>query len=257
MKKTILAVATLSVLMASCMANAAYTDADKSGSWSGNLNFNGTISNTGPSWKYQIPDDAVVAAKDWNTERSSAAVSGQESTFSFPDKDFTLLMGVMKAPAVHNGAGMQPVVTFGSGSDALVWDTATETGTIRNFDFHVDVKNNDSNTVGQLVMTVITQSATQAVDAYNGAIASDSSFNNAVEAFKLLKSQDYYLKSYDKHNVRDLSTASSTSMLNDTNSYNTLSAALVAKVNTFELKFPTTAIPETWSATLPISITVK
>lgn len=263
MKKSVLAVTTLTVMVVSGMANAAFTDTDASGNWTGNLEFSGTITNTTPVWTYQIPDATVVAAKDWEVERQRGTVSGTNTSFSFA-KNITVLEGVMKEPVPSARPGLQPVITFGNQGSEYRWDTSVKRGTgVTKLSVTAKASGNHViGVTGQLQMTLSTEFAAQAEINLSGpkvdAWFTPASYNGS-DAYALLKSQPYYDQLYNGIALIDDSTrANSSEILGKYDQGVTnASAALVVKATEFSLTFPTASIPNAWTATLPISITVN
>lgn len=261
MKKSVLAAATLSLLAVSGMANAAFTDADASGNWTGNLEFNGTITNTTPIWKYQIPEATLAATKDWDAERYSGTVDGSQMRYSF-DKNITVLEGVMKWPAATGGPGLQPVVTFGAPDTGYVWYTSNKYGDYNKWSLGIPVTVEaqvEGKAAGTLLMLLHPEVASQFHDTGNPNKYADRSYKESPDAFILLKSQPYYAVAYG----HITSTASAEgAVAQSTLSFHSpyianVSSAFVVKASGFKLTFPTASIPDAWTATLPISITVQ
>lgn len=257
----------MSALLVSGVANA-YTDADASGNWSGNLDFNGTITNTSPAWKYQIPDTAVQGAKNWDVERISGSVDGSNTIFSF-NKDLTVLEGVMKAPTPVGGSGLQPQVTFGESGKTVVWDTSNPSlSTPVAIELTAKDGTDGTTAVGKLKFNLVGQAATQAVVLQadgSGLSARSSVFVTVPKAYALLKSQPYYASTYDETvgswgaNATAGEGMAATENLSGAkgSSWTKMSAAIVADASDFKLVTNSTAIPQSWNATLPITISVK
>lgn len=260
MKKTLLATATLSILIASGMANAAFTDADGSGGWSESLEFNGTITNTNPMWKYKIPAAAEQAANTFNIKRDQGVIEGNNTNFNFTDKNFTVLEGVMKDLAPKSGLGLTPIIVFGEVGKTIVWDTSNQSMS-KPTNISIGVRKEISQ-IGQLSFKLQGQAATQAV--YKGAIWPDNiGYSNVSKAANLLMSQPYYNKTYSKYPSRDdggpqvagVGHSSTFPLIGSV--YTDMSSALIVDAFAFKLSVPTAFIPDKWTATLPISITVK
>lgn len=256
MKKRILAVVTTFTLVASGASGATYTDADASGTWTSALVFNGTITNTKPVWRYKITDEAITGATDWDLDLTSGIPSSEGNTEFKTTKAFRILEGVMKNPSDYGGVGMQPVIVFGEPGKEKVWDTSSSLP--QPILLQLTAKNG-ATPVGVLRVVLVGQAAMQFFDAEApcpGTTGRGDTWQKVPDAIALLKTQPYYNSTYNQYKPVHDSHGDTTEALSDRR-LEKVSAALVATAKNIELSVPTASIPDSWSATLPISITVK
>lgn len=247
MKKTLLAVTLLSALSLSGAANA-FTEATD-GTFSGNLNFSGTITDDNPIWAWEIP--AVPGdVTGWDALVINGVVSGDNTTFAFTSKPaMTLIHGFMKTPSVSGGSGITPVITVGNeGSTVVLSGDATQDVTV------VATGKDASNTaVANGTMAIKAQ-------AFLGGALKDA---GTIKYFGAEKAQTVLSANQPNFSTTYPSPEAGTNNFADTEALfanqamSDLSGAYVAEISNYRLTFPSASLPATWSAIIPVIVTLK
>ncbi|EEX67704.1 hypothetical protein [Vibrio metoecus] len=258
MKKTLLAAATASALVVSGGALAAFADAPKGegAGASAQLKITGTLTNTNPNWMWQIPADAQAAVKDVTLKKITGVVNGANTEFSITTTPMSILEGYMKTPAPTGGAGLTPVINVG-GTD-MVKDCSAQAGCT----ISVDAMAGEDR-VGKVAMA-FQQEFAEAYHIRDEVHLSGKTFNNVAtkRAVQVLESnQQGFWTTYPLEGmVRDEPAASGLFYdiwLSSPSSRSLLSASRVSVMKSSKLVVPTGAVPATWAATLPITISLK
>ncbi|OCH43069.1 hypothetical protein [Aliivibrio fischeri] len=249
MKKTLLAATILSTLLMSGAASAAFVESPTG--FNGQLNFNGTITNTNPVWSWEIPAQSVTDATGWDALVLNGVVNGTNTEFTFPSKQpMTLINGFMKTPSSSGGAGITPVVKI------MSYD-GTE----------VEIKGNSPQSIivtatGKDVNTKPVADGTMEIDAQTflgGAYgdATSSIYFGAQKAQQVLAT-----------NNADFATNYGTPTANTGNyakaaedftnqSHANLSGAYLVEISNYKIAFPSTTLPATWTADIAVTVTLK
>nr|WP_155394725.1 hypothetical protein [Vibrio vulnificus] len=230
-------------------ANAAMSDA-VDGNWSGQLDFNGTITDSNPVWQFQIMDDTQQLYTDIDLQ-SGAGVINQDETVTWKLDDgevHSLLEGNMKQSAATGGADLFPVVkvTAASGDVELVSGAADATNVT------LDVTGSDS--------------AAIKVSLSRDDLVTYKDSNDAEQAFTNAASIPANLSALIQSVNGAVDPASATATTgggNATTIYTTedntiITGALGLSIQNATLTAASlTDYPETWSATMPVTITMQ
>ncbi|EEX66647.1 hypothetical protein [Vibrio metoecus] len=253
MKKTLLAAATASALVVSGGALAAFADAPKGegAGASAQLKITGTLTNTNPNWMWQIPADAQAAVKDVTLKKITGVVNGANTEFSITTTPMSILEGYMKTPAPTGGAGLTPVINVG-GTD-MMKDCSAQAGC----SIALSAKTGGKD-VGVLTLDAITSWAYAHHLLWNVEVLSEFNENNTTEALAVLKKQADFDGSYpDPKRGGAVPADRLEKDLQDPRLYEIVSQSRVVTVRSAKLRVPTEAVPATWAATLPITISLK
>lgn len=246
MKKTLLAVTMLSALSLSGVANA-FTEA-VDGNFTGSLDFSGTISDDNPIWSWEIP--AVAGdVTGWDTFVMNGIGSGDNTTFTFSKPAMTLIHGFMKTPSASGGAGITPVITVGPEARKVVLSGDAKQDVI----VVATGKNALNAAVADGTMSIKAQ-------AFLGGALKEGA---AVKYFGSTKAQTVL-----SSNQADFATTypsitagthnfAQTEALFVNKSMRALSGAYVAEISDYKLTFPSATLPATWSAIIPVTVTLK
>ncbi len=250
MKKTLLAVTLLSALSLSSAANA-FTEATD-GTFSGDLNFSGTITDDNPIWAWEIP--AVPGdVTGWDALVLNGVVSGENTTFTFASKAaMTLIHGYMKTPSISGGAGITPVITVGNdGSTVVLSGDHTQDVTIV-----ATGKNAANEAVANGTMAIKAQ-------AFLGGVLKTTFEGNPInklfgstKAQNVVKLQADFDTTYPTP-LEGVNNFADTEALFANQAMIDLSGAYVAEISDYRLTFPSASLPATWSAIIPVTVTLK
>ncbi|WP_028774026.1 hypothetical protein [Shewanella waksmanii] len=252
MKKTMIA-GMVSVLMAAS-ANAAFTES-ADGTFTGSLSFSGSITDTQPAWMWELPEVTINSVTDWNVDKAAGVLEGENAVFDFADKGtFEFLHGYTKSVAAGGQPGFRPIVTVGEG------DTAQEINdTVKSISVVASGVGSDGAATadGQLSFSI---SGGNAVAffwpesglwwlAYSGGTA-------GANARTLLQSNvENYATVYAQIDMEEERAFSwNYNYLNNT-SLNA-SGAFDSTMSDIKLSFPSTSVPATWTADVPVTVTM-
>jgi hypothetical protein len=260
MKRTTLSLALIQSVVFVGAANAAFIDAPQGEGGSGSLTFGGKINNLQPVWKYEV----APSVQGLNLEAKNGVAKGSYLEFTLSQSDVDILKGVTKNVIQDsNRPGLQPVITFGSGSGAITWDTSTPGG-FPSTQLALDV-NRDGSSIGELSMSIKGEMASNIYVNGNSYIDKGSYVNgNLLNAYQLLESQSYYATTYVTKadgslfafSTDNYAAMNSSAYLNNPQVSN-YSGALVATASSFKLKVMSSSAKGSWSTTLPITIVQK
>lgn len=247
MKKTLLAVTLLSVFGVG-VANASSVE----GPGTGELKIDGAILETNPSWKWQIPVAAMDAARDIKFTRDSGVVEELNTTFTNTDGFIILEGGSIDAASPR--PGQFPVITVGGvaidyGNKQVISLNMTDNSGL------VDVSIGS----GLAVMYQRADSDGE-MSTYNH--AKWSSANIATSAKRtMLESSWEPAQGNIGSSWWDMTTVNMHTLLVNPSSVDghrimTIIGSAAVEVNEYKLIFPTDAVPPTWSATLPITVSM-
>ncbi|MBA5684345.1 hypothetical protein FD722_01655 [Photobacterium damselae subsp. damselae] len=254
MKKTLLAVLVLPAMFVAGTANATFIESQNG--FTGKLDFNGTVINKAPNWAWEIPDASVAKAKDWELELQQSNVVGSNNVWNLANRgSFIALHGYMVAANPTGAASLTPVVTLNG---------TTLVGGLNSVD--LPVKGTVSGKAvadGILHMKVSTElGATGQVNGSLWHVSSNAlAWETTSDALQALQgSAIAALKAKYPRAAWNESLgqtyAQAEEMLRA--SYTTdVSGQFAAEVGAFTLTFPTASIPDTWTASLPIVVTMK
>lgn len=227
----------------------AFTDAT-GGSWNDTLKFDGAITNSDPVWQFEVPADTVALAKNLDIKGSDGTINGANTEWTLTKlNDAVFFHGNLKNVLPQGKSGITPEIKFSNtdvGKDfgKLVTITATggngESGIIA-FDISSGAASAFTNTPSQTIQT-------NKNDAPKAGAA----------ALTLMESTTGYSTYYTiggSHSINSRYENIQLSLGADhkTNQF----AGRAFTVESTKLSFPTASIPATWTASLPITVTVQ
>lgn len=243
MKKTLLAVSVFSTLFMAGTANAWVTSED--GSFAGQLDFNGTITETNPVWSWEVPEESVTAATGWDALLSNGISNGDNTEFHFKTKPvLDLIHGFMTEPSSTGSTGMTPVIKVGTGDTAVTLDGTKQALTLVTAGLDAS---SAATLDGQMIMNV---------QGYLGG-AIDNTFFGAIEAQRILSgNQVDFDTNYPGITAATGSWADAEAVFPLETSLK-VSGAYLAKISDYKVSFPNTAVPATWTTVVPVTVTFK
>lgn len=255
MKKTLLALATTSAFIVSGSVLAAFSDAPKGEGAGANaqLEIKGTLINTDPKWLWQIPSATKAAVSGIALQRGAGVVSGENYEYSLTNDTLPVLEGYMKTPAERTGSGITPVITVNTQKVTSIGACTDAVGC----KIQVNATHGDK-TVGVLEMNMRTSGAYLVKNSI-GAFYPEIGGGVTAGALALLSNQAGVGTTYagaventgggtDWANIENFTMAAS---------FETPSASRLVQLQSAKLIVPRTAIPDVWSAAVPITITLK
>lgn len=245
MQQKTLIVTMLAALFLSRAASAEFTEA-VDGQFSGNIDFNGTITDTNPIWAWEIPEQSITDAQGWDALVLNGQVNGDKTSFTFPEKSsMPLIRGFMKTPSVSGGAGITPVITIGGGDNSVVLS-----GDVAQDVTVVATGKNSSN------VAVPDGSMSLKAQAFLGG-AHDATYFGSTKAQEVLAAnQENFATNYPSLTAANQSYAQSEEAFRN-QSFSKLSGAYIAEIKDYLLTFPSASLPSTWSAIVPVTVTLK
>ncbi|PSU87405.1 fimbrial protein [Photobacterium kishitanii] len=244
MKKTLLAVSVLSTLFMAGAVNAAMVEGSN-GSFSGQLDFNGTITDTTPIWMWEIPEASKNAATGWTVDVREGVVADSNTTWTFPDKSaLDLIQGFMKFPIAEGGAGITPLIKVGPTDSATILD-----GTLQTITLVANGKDTSDVDVAAGAMEL-------KVQGFLGGVYGSGQKFGAAETQTVVAKQVNFSTNYPT--LIDGTGSFSEAETEFTKEANkTLSGAYLVKISDYSLTFPTASIPATWNTIVPVTVTMK
>ena len=246
MKKTLLAVTMLSALSLSGVANA-FTEATD-GNFTGKIDFNGTITDDNPTWSWEVPAESANLT-GWDVLVINGTVSGDNTSFAFTKPAMTLIHGFMKTPSAIGGAGITPVIKMGPTASALTLSgDAKQTVTVV-----ATGKNASSVAVTDGTMQVSAQAF------LGGALKSGSTvkYFGSTKAQTVLRTNQSNFATLYPNPQAGTNTFTQTEALFTNAAMTDLSGAYTAEISDYKLTFPSATLPATWSAIIPVTVTLK
>ena len=255
MKKTLLALATASALIVSGSALAAFADATQ-GEGSGanaQIKIAGTLTNTNPNWMWQIPAAAQGSVTDVALKLVTGVSVGDNTEFAISKTKMSILEGYMVTPSPTGGAGITPVITIGGQNVAEVACSMIAGGC------SVEISATDG---GAEVGKVIAHLQASAAGAYihpagNVFVTTAGQGDTTTEAVDVLKLQGAFAESYPGFQTTNPRTYLSMEAMLSIVTNLRVSNSRVVFLASSKLVVPTDAIPDTWAATLPMTISLK
>ena len=255
MKKTLLALATASSLIVSGSALAAFADAAQGEGSGGNaqIKIAGIMTNTNPNWMWQIPAAVQGSVTDVALKQIAGVSVGDNTEFAISKTQMSILEGYMKTPSPTGVAGITPVITIGGQDVSAVACSQLQGGC------KVEISATDAGAEVGKVIAHVEASAASASKNANGSFLSpvSSTGDISAEAIAVLKKQSSFANTYPNpkpgNSFRYLRLEE---LLRDPSSKN-ISDSRVVKLLSSKIVVPTDAVPATWAATLPITISLK
>lgn len=253
MKKTLLAVLVLPVMFVAGAANAAFVESQDG--FTGKLDFNGTIVNKAPNWAWEIPDASVAKAKDWALELQQSNVVGKNNVWNLSHKGpLTALHGYMVTSSASGAPGLTPVIELNGIKlvGGLQEMAVKAMGTV------------GGKAVPDGSMKLQISSVLGTVMFFSGdnwqVKASDGAWTTTVDAITILQKDASAALNVKHKGVSwhdgGASWKNSEAYLMGAG-YHDVTGQFVAEAGGFQLTFPTAGIPDTWTASLPIVVTMK
>ena len=256
MKKTLLALVTASALIVSGSALAAFADATQ-GEGSGanaQIKITGTVANTNPNWMWQIPAAAQGSVTDVALKRITGVAVGDNTEFAISKTEMSILEGYMSTPSPTGVAGITPVITIG-GKDMAEVDCSMIAGGCS-----VEISaTNGGATAGKIIAHLEASAAAAFIGGTNGDsyITGAEVGDGSREALEVLRTQGSFNESYPGVQATiGLTYRGMEALLSNVNSKK-ISNSRVVMLASSKLVVPTDAIPDTWAATLPMTISLK
>ena len=248
MKKTLLAVTMLSALSLSSVATAAFVEGND---FTDNLTFSGTIKNDNPIWAWEVPMSNTQAVQGWDALVINGVITGQNTEYAFASKSkMTLIHGYMKTASVTGGAGITPVITVGNTDSAITILDGSEQ--------EVTVIATGSNASSNAVINGTMKLKAQAF--LGGAIndGKNSRYFGSSKAHSVLASnRPDFTDTYPVISAATGQTYSQSELEFADQTNIKLSGAYLAEISDYKLAFPSDTIPATWSAIIPVTVTLK
>ncbi|OCH43070.1 hypothetical protein [Aliivibrio fischeri] len=254
MKKTLLTLSMLGAIAVSGSAMAQFADAPvNQGAGAGTkLTISGMLTNTNPNWMWQIPEDTANRATSIQLKTIEGVVNGTNTEWILPAMaDQSLLQGYMKTPSATSGAGLTPIITVGS--------TSILTSTPQNYMLTTDIMKADTTSVAGTLEISLTSSLVAAACYHSTGLCYTTDGSTAIAALNLLKrNQLDYFVTYEgirigrEHDLNNLELLSQT-----TSDRFAASGAVDINLRSVKLIVPTASIPNKWTASLPITISMK
>ncbi|MEZ9360454.1 hypothetical protein AB4175_11295 [Vibrio cyclitrophicus] len=248
-KVNILKKSTIAIALMAATASSAYAFTDATGgAWSGSLDFDGTISNTNPLWEFEVPPDMTLYV-------SEGVEDGENTEFALTALDDAVLFhGNIKSRLPQGGPGMVPDIMF-SGVEVSV-NTVEGSSEVS-----ITLPANDGEAdLGEVTLSVAAGAVFKVMDATDGDVLRMGNENDNPTAGARATERLMQVPEVDD-NVED-------GVATDVD-YAAVDSALVEAmiVDQFHARafvsksavvsFPSANIPTTWSASLPITVTVQ
>ena len=254
MKKTLLALATASALIVSGSALAAFADATQGEGANAQIKITGTVANTNPNWMWQIPAAAQGSVTDVALKLVTGVSVGDNTEFAISKTKMSILEGYMSRPSPTGGAGITPVITIG-GKDMAEVDCSMIAGGCS-----VEISaTNGGAAAGKIIAHLEASAAAAFIGETNGYsyITGAEVGDGSREALEVLRTQGSFNESYPGVQATiGLTYRGMEALLSNVNSKK-ISNSRVVMLASSKLVVPTDAIPDTWAATLPMTISLK
>ncbi len=248
MKKTLLAATVLSALFMAGTASATLVES-QNGNFTGQLAFNGTITNTNPNWAWGFTDQATQGGKDIQLNTIAGIASGLNTEWVLPAlENIEFFQGYMVAPSPTGGAGLTPIITIGT--------TIISADREQSYNTTFDIMNATTNAVVGKVDYTFMSSLSQ-VMCYGADSCFGPAKGNASPSFNVLTTnQQGYSTNYPSLKPSNQGDYERINGLGD-QSASKVSGAVAFTTESVKLVITTDSIPDTWSASLPITISMK
>jgi hypothetical protein len=254
MKKTLLALATTSSLIVSGSALAAFVDAPKGEGSAADpqIEITGTLTNNNPNWMWQIPAVSQSVVTDVVIQKITGVVSGSNTEFSVTKKALSILEGYTKRLIPNGGAGLTPVVKVGgvdmrgcsgpNGICTIIIDAANAGAKVGEISMRIMMTGGGYST-NELNIKYSTLPSAQGISQEALDLAWKTVGVEAAYQGSITRNKDYSIDTVDN-------------WLKSPTLYKSAQGRVVTLASS-KLVVPTTAIPATWAASLPITISVK
>ncbi|HFQ5197910.1 TPA: hypothetical protein ACGUWK_001025 [Vibrio vulnificus] len=245
------------LLLFSSMSNAAFIES-LDGSFNQSLQVSGTITNNSPNWSWQLDPGAQASLQNIQLRTSDATTSSGVTTWRIPGR-VPLLDGLMARPASSGGPGLQPEI------DVAGTAIDMEKNTPQQLSIPVVGVNGANNYNGTLILD-LTLGFTNTYTFGSGNIDSHIYTSAGSELTPLERRAFSFLSpaiASIKANNPGLNDATQSS--NTGNRYKSMTAstshnvvgALSTELTNMRVTFPSTSIPQTWSAPVNITVSIK
>ncbi len=260
MKNSLLATAVASTLLLASSAHA----------FTGKIEFTGKLVDKNPYWSISIPAKSIQDAKGWQSKLTDGkAIKGDKTEFSFK-KNIPFVQGYMnKALEKKTGTngklltvGIEPIVTIAG--HKLNWRENNETGDtplelsvkIRGQAHGSDIKD------GELNFTLSDGFVYFAADRKNSILlVNRGSTPQQQKASALLQlTADMLTRVYSQFNYSQQTTIENSSYSASAHNfvnYDAYAGAFMTELSDFKATFDNNAIPEKWTASIPVTISYK
>ncbi|MFS1899769.1 hypothetical protein BCU22_022625 (plasmid) [Vibrio cyclitrophicus] len=256
-KVNILKKSTIAIALMAATAGSAYAFTDATGgAWSGSLDFDGTISNTNPLWEFEVPPETVILTTDMTQYVSEGVVNGENTEFALTTLDDAVLFhGNIKAVLPQGIPGMVPDIMF-SGVEVSV--DAVEGSSEVSITLPANDGDADTGTITFSIgsgAAVMTGTASSNIGVwYNG---DDNPVAGAAAHALLMQIPGLGDIYPGGEPVYTTSPYENIDGWIDNEDYNNQFHARAFVSKSAVVSFPSANIPTTWSASLPITVTVQ
>jgi hypothetical protein len=252
MKKTLLIATTLTPLFLMSMANAALTEAPIGSGGSGSLTISGSFVDTTPLWGWEIPAETIAAAQDWTIDKTEGTVYDSNTLFDFSSKGTLYILDGKTQKVVDGKKSIIPRIAVGG--------TAIPEGAPYGVQINALGKNGEN---GVLTFNVFKASA-MAFKLPGNETANLAYLDTSLEIKQRIKAamiaQTIVLGDITTAEGA-VSSAAIESILSATAPESPviswLASVTSVSVNHIRLKFPSASIPSSWTASLPITVTIS
>ncbi|OBU27289.1 hypothetical protein C0Z01_18390 [Photobacterium kishitanii] len=255
MKKTLLIATILTPFFLMNTANAALSEASIGSGGGGLLAISGSFVNTTPLWGWEIPAETAAAVQDWTIDKTAGVAADSNTQFDFTSKGTLYILDGITLKASVGGPSILPQVEVGGVRQANGTSTTVIVKALGS--------NGVEGTLGfeTLHATAISQ---RILGNANPGISypNDSVVDVAMQQRVKTALENQILALGERS---DAEGAASGAILDEilagraahTSIINWLTAASSVSVSEIKLSFPTATIPATWTASLPITITMS
>ncbi|TCW20770.1 hypothetical protein [Vibrio crassostreae] len=270
MMKNKLAIALFTALAASGSAHASKKPIG--GSWTGSLDFNGKITSYSPPWEFEVPAATQVLANNGSIDKSvkGGKVDGINTTWTIDaliNQD--ILTGLLKNTPT-GGVSLTPVITLGETGNTVTTNIGAGGGdctTLKPCTVSLIATGTGSNSApvaGTLTVNFETGlsivytggelvGSTGRTNGISSGYASSHALRNLNESLTA-QGHGYY---DGVVNAANYTPAQLVNILNSPQNTNINAALVLQQIGAQVLSFPTATIPATWTASLPIEISVQ
>ena len=240
-----------------------YTDT-AGGSWTGNLDFNGKITNENPIWLFEVPMATQALATDMDKLVIDGMVVGTNTTWNIGAiTGLPILTGLL--PNTPRGAGLTPVITIGEQGSTITADSACESNSLCNVTLTATGADTNNNPTADGTLTLsLEQGLALALTAPTGVRLRNANGVGAPNAAPIAVQLNTDamarngVTAYDDLPYNTDLSGGVEGFVHLTSRYRNINAAVaIVQIGPSVLSFPTALIPATWTASLPIEIVVQ
>lgn len=252
MKKTLLIATTLAPLFLMSMANAALSEAPIGSGGGGSLTISGSFVDTTPLWAWEIPAETITATQDWKIDKREGVVDGSNTRFDFTSKGTLYILDGKTQKVVDGKKSIIPRIAVGG------------TNITHGSPFGVQINAVGSDGENGTLWLNVFQGSAIAFKVPGNATANlsylDTSLAIKQRTIAAMKAQTIVLG--------ESITAEGATTAADIDSFlaatapaspivTWLAGVTSVAVDNIRLTFPSALIPSSWTASLPITVTIS